>query len=103
MEQDNLSAMPQEPNDRSKLIRKLRWIGMEEEAKHLQLALRSLPPEVSKIRPPAKIRPPRGRPIRSGEWQLTQLAIVTRYSPYRIGFTVSGSGTRPAGRGQFFT
>jgi hypothetical protein len=27
------------------LIRKLRWIGMEEEAYRLQVAVRSLPPE----------------------------------------------------------
>ena len=42
---DNVTFMPQEPNDRSKLIRKLRWIGMEEEAHRLELAVRSLPPE----------------------------------------------------------
>jgi hypothetical protein len=35
---DNVIVMPQQPNDWSKLIRKLRWIG-------LQLAVRSLPPE----------------------------------------------------------
>ena len=45
MEQDNVIAMPLLPNDRSKLIRKLRWIGMEEEAILLQRAVRSLPPE----------------------------------------------------------
>ena len=28
----------------AKLIRKLRWIGMEQEAHHLQMALCSLPP-----------------------------------------------------------
>jgi len=39
--------MPQQPNDWSKLIRKLRWLGMEEEAQRLQLALRSLPPDES--------------------------------------------------------
>jgi len=37
--------MPQQPNDWSKLIRKLRWIGLEEEAHRLRLAVRSLPPE----------------------------------------------------------
>ena len=42
---DNVTFMPHEPNDRSKLIRKLRWIGMEEEAHRLELAVRSLPPE----------------------------------------------------------
>ena len=32
--------MPQQPNDWSKLIRKLRWIGREEEALRIQSALR---------------------------------------------------------------
>ena len=41
----NVNAKPQLRNDCSKLIRKLRWIGMDEEAETLQLALRSLPPE----------------------------------------------------------
>jgi len=41
---DNVIVMPQQPNDWSKLICKLRWIGLEEEA-HRQLAVRSLPPE----------------------------------------------------------
>jgi len=45
MKQDNAIAMPLLPNDRSKLIRKLRWIGMEDEAQSLQRAVRSLPPE----------------------------------------------------------
>jgi hypothetical protein len=31
--------------DWAKLIRKLRWIGMEDEACRLQMALRSLPPD----------------------------------------------------------
>jgi hypothetical protein len=34
----------QQPQDLVKLIRKLRWIGLEEEAHHLQMALCSLPP-----------------------------------------------------------
>ena len=34
----------QQPQDLAKLIRKLRWIGMEEEAHHLQVAVCSLPP-----------------------------------------------------------
>ncbi len=38
-------AVPRQPNSRAKLIRKLRWIGMEEEAYRLQAAVRSLPPE----------------------------------------------------------
>jgi hypothetical protein len=29
----------------AKLIRKLRWIGLEEEARGLELAMRALPPE----------------------------------------------------------
>jgi hypothetical protein len=40
---DGMMAMPHQPDDWSKLIRKLRWIGMEDEAKRLQLAVRSLP------------------------------------------------------------
>ena len=34
----------QHPRDLAKLILKLRWIGMEEEAHHLQMAVCSLPP-----------------------------------------------------------
>ena len=34
----------QQPEEWAKLIRKLRWIGMEEEAHHLQMAVSSLPP-----------------------------------------------------------
>jgi len=33
------------PHDWARLIAKLRWIGLEEEAKQLELALRTLPPE----------------------------------------------------------
>jgi hypothetical protein len=33
------------PQDWAKLIRKLRWIGMEDEARRLQMAVCSLPPE----------------------------------------------------------
>ncbi len=33
------------PQDWAKLIRKLRWIGMEEEACRLETAVRSLPPD----------------------------------------------------------
>jgi len=39
------AAIHQPPHDWAKLIRKLRWIGMEEEAGRMQLALGSLPPE----------------------------------------------------------
>jgi hypothetical protein len=35
-------TVPQHPNDVTKLIRKLRWIGMEEEAQRLQSIVRSL-------------------------------------------------------------
>lgn len=42
---DNVIVMPHQQNDWSKLIRKLRWIGLEEAAHRLQLAVRSLPPE----------------------------------------------------------
>ena len=41
---DNVIIMPKQQNDWSKLIRKLRWIGMEDEARRLELAVRSLPP-----------------------------------------------------------
>lgn len=33
------------PQDWAKLIRKLRWIGLEDEASRLQMAVGSLPPE----------------------------------------------------------
>jgi hypothetical protein len=33
------------PRDWARLIRKLRWIGMEEEAKRLELVVSTLPPE----------------------------------------------------------
>jgi hypothetical protein len=33
-----------QPHDLAKLIRKLRWIGMEKEAHRLQMAMCSLPP-----------------------------------------------------------
>jgi hypothetical protein len=42
---DNVIIMPKQQSDWSKLIRKLRWIGMEDEARRLELAVRSLPPE----------------------------------------------------------
>ena len=51
MQQRNASNVPESVNtlprlnDYSQLIRKLRWIGMDEEAETLQQALRSLPPE----------------------------------------------------------
>jgi hypothetical protein len=42
---ENPISRHQPPHDWAKLIRKLRWIGMEEEAQNLQLALRSMSPE----------------------------------------------------------
>jgi hypothetical protein len=44
LEKQNISAAP-EPQNWAKLIRKLRWIGMEDEACQLQVAVSSLPPE----------------------------------------------------------
>jgi hypothetical protein len=38
-------GVPQQPNALAKQILKLRWIGMEEDARQLQLAIGSLPPE----------------------------------------------------------
>jgi hypothetical protein len=35
----------QPPQDVAKLISKLRWIGMDDEARHLQTAVASLPPD----------------------------------------------------------
>jgi hypothetical protein len=45
-EQELLEDLRQSPNDWTKLICKLRWIGLEDEARQLQLAVRRLPPEV---------------------------------------------------------
>lgn len=42
---DNVIVAPGQSDDWSKLIRKLRWIGMEEEAERLQRAVLSLPPD----------------------------------------------------------
>lgn len=42
---DNVAAMDHEWRQWAKLIRKLRWIGMEEEAHRLELAMGTLPPE----------------------------------------------------------
>jgi hypothetical protein len=33
------------PSDWARLIRKLRWIGLEDEARRLELAISTLPPE----------------------------------------------------------
>jgi hypothetical protein len=42
--ENNVIATSQ-PKDWTKLIRKLRWIGMEEEASRLQAAVRTIPPD----------------------------------------------------------
>lgn len=39
------ACVSQKPKEWAKLIRKLRWIGMEEEADRLQIAVGSLPPD----------------------------------------------------------
>lgn len=38
-------AVARRPQDVARLIRKLRWIGMEDEASRLQMAVCSRPPE----------------------------------------------------------
>lgn len=47
MEQENEwhSAAQRSPSECARLIRKLRWIGLEDEARSLQLALSTLPPD----------------------------------------------------------
>jgi hypothetical protein len=40
-----ISIDQQSPREWAKLLRKLRWVGLEEEARHLELALSTLPPE----------------------------------------------------------
>ena len=42
--ENNVIATSQ-PKDWTKLIRKLRWIGMEEEVSRLQAAVRTIPPD----------------------------------------------------------
>jgi hypothetical protein len=44
-EQELLEELRQSANDWTKLICKLRWIGLEDEARQLQLAVRTLAPE----------------------------------------------------------
>ncbi len=36
---------PRVPHDWARLLRKLRWIGLEEEARRLEFAVSTLPPE----------------------------------------------------------
>ena len=40
-----MDVLPRQSDDVVKLIRKLRWIGREEDAQQLLLAVRKLPPE----------------------------------------------------------
>jgi len=50
--QPNLDTLePSTSADLIKLIRKLRWIGLEEEARQLQVVLSRLPPEESAVAP----------------------------------------------------
>jgi hypothetical protein len=42
---DHAIATAQHPHDLWKLVRKLRWIGLEDEARRLQLAMRGVSPE----------------------------------------------------------
>jgi len=43
---DNVLPLEQKPScEWAKLIRKLRWIGLEDEARRLELAVSTLPPE----------------------------------------------------------
>jgi hypothetical protein len=46
LQHDNVLRMDQKtPTDWAKLIRKLRWIGLEDEARRLELVVGTLPPE----------------------------------------------------------
>jgi len=44
-ESDVISIDQQSPREWAKLLRKLRWVGLEDEARRLELALSTLPPE----------------------------------------------------------
>ena len=44
-EQDGVVAVNLQAREWAKLLRKLRWVGMDEEARRLELALSTLPPE----------------------------------------------------------
>jgi hypothetical protein len=45
-QQSNVTCMTERsPSEWAKLIRKLRWIGMEDEARRLEQAVSTLPPE----------------------------------------------------------
>ncbi|MGA7489450.1 MAG: hypothetical protein WBW74_21205 [Xanthobacteraceae bacterium] len=45
LENEDASVRRQSPHEWGKLIRKLRWIGLDDEARRLELAVRTLPPE----------------------------------------------------------
>jgi hypothetical protein len=44
-EHDQTDSVQQIPQDWARLIRKLRWIGLEKEAERLEFAVDTLPPE----------------------------------------------------------
>jgi len=44
-QRDQTCPAQHSPQDWARLIRKLRWIGMEEEAQRLEFAVSTLPPE----------------------------------------------------------
>jgi hypothetical protein len=44
-EQEQIEPVQQIPQDWVRLIRKLRWIGLEKEAERLEFAVSTLPPE----------------------------------------------------------
>jgi len=44
--EDNMTCIePRSPHDWARLLRKLRWIGLDDEAKRLEAALSTLPAE----------------------------------------------------------
>jgi hypothetical protein len=44
-EQDGAVALSRQAREWAKLLRKLRWVGLDEEARRLESALSTLPPE----------------------------------------------------------
>jgi len=44
-EHDGVVAVSRQAREWAKLLRKLRWVGLDEEARRLELALSTLPPE----------------------------------------------------------
>ena len=44
-ERDGVVAVSRQSREWAKLLRKLRWVGLDEEARRLELALSTLPPE----------------------------------------------------------